>query len=68
LLQRDGKLQTQSVSESTYKPGTRLANASFFGWSFLKGREHELVPGTWTQKVFVHGKEVVSMIFEVLPK
>jgi len=36
-------------------------------WGFKQGYEYELVPGRWTRKVFVDGRQVTSMTFEVKP-
>jgi hypothetical protein len=35
------------------------------GMEFAAGYEYELVPGTWTRRLFVDGVQVFEMSFEV---
>jgi hypothetical protein len=68
IRQPDGTTMTMSVSTSTVKAGTLEPGQSLIKWSrwyFVKGFEYEIVPGTWKREVFVDGKKVLEMAFEV---
>lgn len=65
IKQPGGETLTKSVSSVTYRAGTRLGDWVEV-WHFIKGFEYELVPGTWTKKVFVDNKEVTSVSFTVV--
>lgn len=63
IKQPDGESLTKSVSEAKYDSGEEPDG--FYAWHFLKGFEYELVPGKWTRKIFIDGKEVATMTFDV---
>jgi len=63
IRQPDGTTMRVSVVRITVKPGDPPPTGEH--WSFLKGFEYELVPGTWTRRVYIDDVEVVSVEFEV---
>ena len=68
LRQPDGTVMTESVSTGTIKAGLVAAGNTYLKntrWYFVKGFEYEMVPGTWTRQVYVDGKMVAEMAFEV---
>jgi hypothetical protein len=68
IKQENGDTVTESVVEQKYAAGGGTRATEFFGFSFVKGFEAEMVPGTWTQRVYIDGEVVASMPFVVLPK
>ena len=64
IRQPGGRVLTNSVTTTTVRPGRDPT--PYYGWVFAKGYEYELVPGTWTKKVFVNDVEVASFSFEVV--
>jgi hypothetical protein len=68
IKQPDGSVMTESVSNSPQKAGVVKAGKTyemFASWHFVNGFEYELVPGTWRREVYVDGKKVAEMTFEV---
>ena len=63
IKQPDGTILKKSRGERTIKAGQMPGE--HHTWSFLKGFEYELVPGNWTQVVFVDGVEVARITFQV---
>jgi hypothetical protein len=65
IRQPDGKILTISVVEFNCKAG--FDPSGLWSWNFLQGFEYELVPGKWTRKMYIDGKEVAgtTMTFEV---
>jgi hypothetical protein len=59
----DGTVRTKTVSESMLSPDQ--SPDGFYGWCFLKGHEHELVPGEWTLVVFINYVEVARKSFNI---
>src|SRR5262249_44490458 len=57
IKQPDGKVLARAVEKVTIKAGAKPPEL-ILGWIFVKGFEHELVPGEWTRRVFLDGKEV----------
>jgi hypothetical protein len=66
ILQPDGKIITQAVRESTLKFDKNKRPDATYLWSFLEGYEYELVPGKWTRTIYIDGREVASMSFDVV--
>ncbi|AWM40582.1 hypothetical protein GobsT_08980 [Gemmata obscuriglobus] len=59
----DGSVRTTDAREFRTPPGAAFGSTNC--WQFLKGHEHELVPGDWTWVVFVDGVEVARRTFRV---
>jgi hypothetical protein len=65
IKQPTGEVMTKSVAQSKLVPDKpELTRTSL--WSFVKGYEFELVPGTYTRKIYLDDKEVASMSFHVV--
>jgi len=65
IKQPKGGVLTKSVSQSKLVPDKpNLTWTSL--WTFVKGYEFELVPGTYTRKVYLDDREVASMSFQVI--
>lgn len=65
IPQPDGKVLTKSsfARKLLISEGGELV--AYDGWEFLEGYEYELVPGTWTKCIYIDGKLVTSMSFDV---
>lgn len=63
IRQPDGSTRTTTAREMRVRAGE--SPDRYYGWQFLKGHEHELVPGEWTVVVFIDGVEVASRSFHV---
>ena len=65
IMQPSGEVISKSVSDMRLKAGTAPLDGAFNSWHFLKGFEHEFVPGKWTRKLYVDAKEVASITVEI---
>ena len=59
----DGTKQTNQSQELELAPGETITQN--FMWFFIEGCEHEFLPGTWTHRVILDGREVIRKEFEV---
>jgi hypothetical protein len=64
IKQPNGEVLTKSEHKVIAKP--REVPEGIFLWHFLSDYEYELVPGKWTNKVFIDGVEVASMTFDLV--
>jgi hypothetical protein len=60
----DGTVSEKYETEFTMAPGT-VPDPLMVNWCFLKEFEYELVPGEWTDSVYIDGKKVASMTFRI---
>lgn len=63
IRQPDGSILRTSINTLIIKPEDGLPPSE--EWEFAAGYEYELVPGTWTRRLFVDGVQVFEMSFEV---
>ncbi len=63
LTSPDGTKSTGSTEEFQLQSQQSLEVP--FLWYFLEGCEFEFVPGTWTQRVYADGVEVIRKDFEI---
>ncbi|HZL86997.1 MAG TPA: DUF3859 domain-containing protein [Pirellulaceae bacterium] len=66
ILQPDGKIIKEAVRETTLRFDKKKRPDATYLWSFLEGYEYELVPGKWTRTIYIDGREVASMSFDVV--
>lgn len=58
-----GKTSIEEVEEFSLPPGHSEIHE--FLWYFIESCEFEFVPGTWTRRLFLDGKEVVRQEFDI---
>jgi hypothetical protein len=66
ILQPSGKIVKEAVREATLRFDKKKRPDATYLWSFLEGYEYELVPGKWTRTIYIDGREVASMTFDVV--
>lgn len=59
----DGTKSSSETQELEVAPGDSVEQ--HFLWFFIEGCEHEFLPGTWTQRLFLDGSEVIRKDFEI---
>jgi hypothetical protein len=66
ILQPSGKIIKEALREATLRFDKKKRPDATYLWSFLEGYEYELVPGKWTRTIYIDGREVASMTFDVV--
>jgi hypothetical protein len=64
IRQPDGTVMAVSVTRLRIDPGPSCVTGEI--WSFMPGYEYELVPGTWTRRIFVDDFELGAVTFQVV--